>query len=131
MLQRNLSLPFKTEDAYSGLASVQGMIRFEPKQLVLEYQVKDNIVGMLKSGTKELRIPFENLNELTYKVNWFISRLKLHVNSMRILGEFPVGKDGIITLRINRKQRQTAREIVSQVNLRLSELRLEMLGGDD
>ena len=130
MYSTNLRLPFKTDEAYSGLAAVEGIMRAEKTRLVLEYQVKDNILGMLKSKPKELAIPFTELSEVVYKRNWFISRFRLYVNSMRILGEFPVGKDGVISLRIRRNQKETAKGLESYVNLRLSEIRLDMLGED-
>ncbi|MFK7923667.1 MAG: hypothetical protein AB8H47_17040 [Bacteroidia bacterium] len=124
-------LNFTTEDAYHGLAAVNGMLRLGRKELIIEYQVKDALVGMLKSEPKELRIPFENLLEVEYKLNWILSRFKLHVNSMHILGKFPVGKDGVITLKIKRKQKKTAQELASTINLKLSEHRLEMMDRDD
>jgi hypothetical protein len=130
MFSTNVSLPFTTEDAYQGLANVNGMMQVRRNELILEYQVKDNIFGVLKSGTKELHIPFSELSEVQYKLNWFVSRFRLHVKSMRILGEFPVGKDGVISLKIKRKQKKVAQDLASSINLRLSEIRLDMMDDD-
>lgn len=127
----NQVLHFTTVEAYHGLAEVSGMLRLERKKLILEYQVKDALVGMIKSDPKELQIPFDNLLEVEYKLNWVLSRFKLHINSMHILGKFPVGKDGVITLKIKRKQKKTAQELASTINLKLSEHRLEMMDRDD
>ncbi|MEM6343915.1 MAG: hypothetical protein AAF927_08545 [Bacteroidota bacterium] len=127
----NQVLHFTTEEAYHGLAAVSGMMRLGKNQLILEYQVKDALVGMLKSEPKELVIPFENLVEVVYKLNWAVSRFKIQVNSMHILGKFPVGKEGVITLKIKRKQKQAAKELASSINLKLSEYRLEMMDHDD
>lgn len=130
MYSTNLRLHFTTDDAYSGLAKVQGILRAEKDRLILEYQVKDNLFGVIKSNPKKLNIPYEELAEVNYKLNWFVSRFRLHVNSMKVLGEFPVGKEGVISLRITRKQKQTAKELASYINLRLSEIRLDQLGED-
>ena len=127
MYTHNQRLHFSTDEAYSGLAALTGIMQVNKDSLVLEYQVKDNILGMLKSDTKRLLIPYNNLTEVRYKRNWFISRFHLYVNSMQILGKFPIGKDGRITLKINRKRSHTAKELESYINLRLSEIRLEML----
>lgn len=127
MYSNNLRLHFTTDDAYSGLAKVEGILRAEKNRLILEYQVKDNLIGVIKSSPKELRIPFEELSEVTYKLNWFVSRFRLHISSMKILGEFPVGKDGVISLRIRRKQKEMAKDLLSYINLRLSEIRLDRL----
>ncbi|MEM7374913.1 MAG: hypothetical protein AAF587_40345 [Bacteroidota bacterium] len=131
MLTSTRKLHFKTEDAYNGLAAVQGILRLEKQTIILEYQVKDNIIGMIKSKPKDLRIPYEELEEVSYKVNWFVSNFRLHVSSMRILGEFPAGKDGVIKLRINRKQKESAKQLASHINLTLSEYRLKMMGDDE
>ena len=130
MYSTNLRLHFTTDEAYSGLAEVQGIMRVEKSRLVLEYQVKDGLIGVFKSSPKELRIPFEELSEVKYKLNWFVSRFRLHINSMKILGEFPVGKDGIISLKIKRKQKQAAKDLESYINLRLSEFRLAQMDED-
>ncbi len=130
MYSTNLRLPFKTDEAYSGLAAVEGIMRAEKGRLILEYQVKDNIFGVIKSKPKELMIPYEEMSQVLYKRNWFISRFRLHINSMRILGEFPVGKDGIISLKVKRKHKEIAKNLESYINLRLSEIRLDMLGED-
>lgn len=124
-------LHFTTEDAYHGLAAVSGMMRLGKQKLILEYQVKDAVLGMIKSEPRELIIPFENLIEVKYKLNWVLSRFKVQVNSMHVLGKFPVGKEGIITLKIKRKQKQAAKELASSINLQLSEYRLEMMDRDD
>ena len=130
LVQSDMRLHFKTEEAYNGFAKVSGIIRAERRQLVIEYQVKDNIFGVIKGRPKELVIPYEQLADVKYKVNWFLSRLELHVNAMRILGEFPVGEEGVIKLGINRKQKKTAKEMASYINLRASEIRLEMMDED-
>ncbi|MEL6844151.1 MAG: hypothetical protein AAFP02_13155, partial [Bacteroidota bacterium] len=112
-------------------SEVNGMMRLGQKSLILEYQVKDGIVGMIKSDPKELVIPFDNLLEVKYKLNWAVSRFKITVNSMRILGKFPVSDSGVISLKIKRKQKQGAKELASRLNLLLSEHRLEMMDRDE
>jgi hypothetical protein len=129
MYARQYRIPFSTDEAYAGLAAVEGIMLVEDDQVILEYQMKDNILGMLKSETRELVIPFEELAEVHYKRNWFVSRFRMQVNSMRILGEFPAGKGGQISLKVPRKQKENAKEIESYINLRLSEIRLDRLGG--
>ncbi|MEL6652796.1 MAG: hypothetical protein AAFQ87_18495 [Bacteroidota bacterium] len=120
-----------TAEGPHGLTEVNGMMRLGQKSLILEYQVKDGIVGMIKSDPKELVIPFDNLLEVKYKLNWAVSRFKITVNSMRILGKFPVSDSGVISLKIKRKQKQGAKELASRLNLLLSEHRLEMMDRDE
>lgn len=128
MLTSTRKLHFSTEDAYNGFATVEGIMRLEQEAIVLEFQVKDNFIGVIKSKTKDLRIPFSELEEVKYKTNWFVSNFRLFVSSMRILGEFPGGKDGVIKLKIKRKQKENAKQLASHINLALSEFRLKMMG---
>lgn len=132
MINRKMRLHFTAEEAYSGLAEVEGIMRLEPRALVLEFQVKDSIFGVIKSKAKDLRIPFEELEEVEYKVNWRMSRFEIYVQSMHLLGQFPGSKDGRITLKIKRKYKQNAKEFSSHLNLRLSEYRLSSMDdGED
>ena len=131
MFGNQRSLHFTTDEAYQGFAEVKGILKAEKDRLILEYQMKDAIIGFIKSAPKFLEIPFEELVEVEYKINWAKSRFRLKVNSMRVLGEFPVENDGIISLKIKRKQKQSAKELASWINLRLSEYRLEQMDNAD
>lgn len=118
-------IPFTTDNAYHGFAEIAGILRVEPKELLLEYQVKDSIMGLVKSGTKELTIPYSALGSANYKRTMFISRLQLRVNTMRVLGEFPASKDGAIELKIKRRYKEIAQDMEAYINLRIAEERLE------
>lgn len=124
------ALPFKTDDAYHGLAEVQGIMHIERDHLVLEFQVQDSIFGALKSGPKKLRINYVDLSGLEYRRNWFRSRLDLKINNLSILTRFPGAKDGRISLKIKRRFKTEVEDIESYVNLQIAELKLERLEGE-
>jgi hypothetical protein len=48
----NIVLPIKQKDVYGGLAEITGLIRRDSDTLVLEYQVKDDVLGMFNSDVK-------------------------------------------------------------------------------
>ncbi|MCB0636862.1 MAG: hypothetical protein KDC54_09615 [Lewinella sp.] len=117
-------LPFTTEKAYQGFAAVEGILKVEQERLVLEYQVKDNFIGLLKSGTKNLVIPYHQLSKVIYSRGLFRSQLQLLINSMHILGEFPASKNGLIILKIKRSFKEIAEDMEAYINLRIAEERL-------
>lgn len=124
-------LPFKTDGAYNGLADVEGILHIERDYLLLEFEMKDGLFGVVKSGAKELKISYLDLSSIHYLRSWVKSRLELKVNSMRILSAFPGAKDGKISLKIKRNRKDAAEDIESYVNLRIAELRLENLENEN
>ena len=120
-------LPFKTDEAYHGFAEIQGLLHVERDHLLLEFELKDALFGVLKSGAKELKISYLDLNHVAYRRSWVKSRLVLQVNNMRVLSAFPGAKDGTIVLKIKRKYKGAAEDIESYANLRIAELKLEKL----
>jgi hypothetical protein len=117
-------LPFTTDKAYKGFAAVEGILLVREERLVLEYQVKDNFIGLLKSGTRQLPIPYGQLAKATCKRNLFRTQLQLQVNSMQILGEFPASQNGLIILKLKRRYKETAEDMEAYINLRIAEERL-------
>lgn len=122
------SIPFKTDDVYNGLAEIDGMMHADSERILLEFQVKDALFGVVKSAPKALTIPYSVLREVEYKRNFFVSKFKLHVTSMEILGKFPNSKDGIIAVKIKRKLKESALEMESFIRLHHSEYRLRLTG---
>ena len=96
MMPMERDLPFKTDEAYHGFAEIQGLLHVERDHLLLEFELKDALFGVLKSGAKELKISYLDLNHVAYRRSWVKSRLVLQVNNMRVLSAFPGAKDGTI-----------------------------------
>lgn len=129
MYGSNLRLHFKHDDAYGGFAEVNGVMRADETALVLEYVTKDAILGVVRSDPKTLTIPYSQIASVEYKRTWFKSRFRILINSIEILQQFPASGDGMISLQIKRKFKQTAADLASHVNLLLSEHRLDAFGG--
>lgn len=104
------------------------MLRAEQEQLVLEFQNQDGVFGVLKGKMKSIDIPYGDLEEVEYKVNWFVSRMKIQAKSMKYLENFPIHDRGMLSLKVPRKQKFKAQNFASFVNLRISEVRLDLLG---
>ena len=57
------SVPF-TMSVYGGMAECHGLLRPEGDSLVLEYQVQDNMFGVIRGRAKAVRIPLADCAEL-------------------------------------------------------------------
>jgi hypothetical protein len=121
------SLPFSIENLNGGFMKVEGILRVEEENLVFEYQKKDAVVEAYQSDLKTVTISLSELDMLEYKKGWFSVKLILHGKRASSFGELP-GKD--LTervLKVKRKHRNVAANISSNLNLKLSERKLNEL----
>lgn len=128
MYAPHIILPFKADEVYAGMAETQGMLQVHKQGLLLEFQTKDAIFGLVKSKVKKLEISLGELADVELRTRFWKSQLLLHINNMKTLNKFPAAQEGVIKLHIKRKDKRKALEIQSYINMRLSEHRLEMLG---
>ncbi|MEM7659062.1 MAG: hypothetical protein AAF399_23270 [Bacteroidota bacterium] len=118
-------LPFFIDDLYGGFAKAQGMLRVEQDALGIEFQVKDSITGgLIKSKLKDIRLTFDQVESVEYKQNVFVASFRIRLLSLQIAKDIPVSDKGILKLKIARSERKKAKEIISNINLLLSEHRL-------
>ena len=83
-------------------------------------------MGLLKSDSKDVYLPIEDLLELSFQSNIFQSKLTIMVASLETSESLPKsakGKAGEIVLRIDRKDREKAKRVVSRMNLLISDYR--------
>jgi hypothetical protein len=127
MLPAGFSLQFSINDAYQGLAVVNGIVQTSETELILEYETKDAVVGVVKSGIKRVRIPDDQLASVALKAGWFSTKLLIRTKGMAALAGVPGNEAGQVVLRVARKDRRAAAELVSAVLLHLSEKQLASL----
>jgi len=130
MLPEFVSLPFSIPNLYQGLAEARGILRTNAAGLVLEFEVKDGVVGMLKSGIKEVRLAIDEVSHIDLKEGWFRTRVFIRANRLAALSSIPGNESGKIALQIARKDRTLAKALVSGLKLSLSEKELERLNQD-
>lgn len=111
-------VPFSTE-TYEGFAEVKGLVRLSDDSLFFEFQTTDGIVGFFKSATQEIEVPVTDVVTIDLEGR-FRLHLQLQVRRMDLLGKLP-NDGGGVKLRIARKHRELADELVSDIRLRLSE----------
>ena len=124
------SIPVKFPEIYEGLADAEGVLRISTDALTLEYQVKDNLLGVVKSGVNTVVIPFDNIDEVDFRSNFFWTRLNIRVDSLQIVGDVPAVKQGRVRLKIPRRYKREAAEIAHEASIRSSQSKLDRLEGD-
>ncbi len=121
------SLPFTIENLNGGFMKVEGILRVEEENLVFEYQKKDAVVEAYQSELRTETISISELDMLEFKKGWFSGKLILHGKTARSFKDLP-GKD--LTervLKVKRKHREVAASISSNLNLKISEQKLNEL----
>lgn len=123
MIQEQLRLLFKM-DVYQGLAEANGILSVKEQGVFIEFEVKDSLVGVIKSGVKKVMIPFGEIISVEVKSNVFISRMTIRVGRMGLLDGFPNSERGEVKITFKRRDKATAFEIESRIQFLASETRL-------
>lgn len=125
MLLPGHRLAFSIDDLYSGLARVNGLLSLTRDDLVLEFQTQDNLVGVFKGRTGTSRIPIRDLYEAEVKSNWFNRFLIIRPKTLSAIADIPGADESELKVKFKKRDLNSAKEIVSYLNLRISEIRLE------
>jgi len=124
------ALPFTIENLNGGFMKLEGILRVKDDHLFFEFQKKDAVIEAYQSELKSVEIPLTELEMLEFKKGWFSAKLILHGKSASSFRDLP-GKDLIErVLKVKRKHRHVAANISSNLNLALSEKKLQELDGN-
>ena len=121
------SIPFRITDLFSGFAEARGLMRVAEEGIRLEYQVKDALIGMMKSSIRELLIPYEEIESIVFRRRWWRRSIEIRTKSLRIPASIPGQSGSSITIRVQRRDRLTIEESISHAVLRLSEIKLQRI----
>ena len=111
------TVPF-TVDLFGGLGKCEGLLRDEGEHLVLEFQNKDAVAGILKSDVREVRVPLKDLVSVTLTKGWLGTSwlgvtIVLQSGRMETLKDVPGMSQGRAELSIARKDRDAAEKFVA------------------
>jgi hypothetical protein len=112
------TVPVDLGDMYQGFASGHGLIRDEGNHVCLEFQVQDAVVGLIKSGINEVRIPLADIASVALERTWFGLGTKLVIQLARMepLKDVPGITQGRLVLGVARKDRDAAAAFVAALN---------------
>ncbi len=112
MSDQSVTLPFSVPNLLAGFAEGQGLAKATPAELILEFVVKDAVVSLLKSSTREIRIPRAEIDVVRLKRGWFGAELHIRVKSLKWLADLPGCDNGEVTLHVARRDRDQAAAFV-------------------
>ena len=122
------SVPFSLE-AYEGLANVEGILKFENDIIFIQYETKDGIFGVIKSGVKEIQLHVGELDDVDFSSNMFRTRLYIRPNDLGKISDIPGSKSGQLSLKIKRANKRAAKQISLDIGLAIS--RHHMMADND
>lgn len=123
-MYREHKIPFTIPNVNHGMVTVKGLLHIKRKELLLEFDKKDGFVGILSSGIKQARIPFEELDSITFEKKFFKGVITISGKSMKILENVPGAEQGLSKLTVARKHRKKAEDAVRNARVVLSEFKL-------
>ena len=121
------NLPFVIDDLNGGFMKAEGILSVEEDRLVFEFQKKDTVLEAYKSDLMTDEISFSELDMIEFKKGIFSTKLILHGKRAATFKNLPGSELTVRTLKIKKKDRNTAANISSRVNLELSEMKLKEL----
>lgn len=121
----DIRLHFSMIEVYQGLAEGEGFMTVDEQNLTMDFQVKDSILGVIKSNPKTLRIPLRVISDVRYIRNMFMSRIRFSVNDLELLNSFPGANKGTIKVKIRRRDKEMAEVLAAYLQGRPVEKRLD------
>ncbi|HEV7701807.1 MAG TPA: hypothetical protein VGO43_16365 [Pyrinomonadaceae bacterium] len=121
-MQTFTSVPFKSEH---GLSQVNGLAKFSPAGIVLEYESK--ILGLISKGLKDAQLPIADLLDVKFKKGVMKrgARIEIRMNSFARLAELP-SQQGKILLKVETGDWELARDAVARLQKDMAEQRASL-----
>ena len=122
------SVPFSC-DAFAGFGEIQGIARMQPDGLLLQYQTRDAVLGVLRSGMKSALVPVQTLVSARYGAGflWLSPRIEVRVSDLSAVADIPSTEGGRLVLKVAFGDRGDARKLAHLLGGLLAEQRLNHL----
>lgn len=127
----NLTVPFEITNITHGFQKASGLLSWDQDRLLLEYEIEDAFVGLFKTEVKEASISISDLLNVTFNKNIFSAKLIIEAKSLKVLQEIPGTEQARCELKIKRNDRDKAARLASNVQLAISEHRLNEMDNMD
>ncbi len=123
-------LPIRQKDIYGGLAEISGLIRVESLKVIVEYQVQDELFGMMNSNPKRVILPYSMIDLIEVDKKWFTYYFNIYLNQFPEV-EKPLSlKGNLLSFAIKKADREKALQLKSRLMLSISEYKLNKLDED-
>lgn len=119
-----LTIPFEIHNITHGLQKASGLMSWDQDRLVLEFQIEDVVIGLFKSDVEEASISVSDLLNVEFHKNIFTAKFVIEAKSLKAIKDFPGTEQARCELKIKRRDRQKAARLASNIQLAISEHRL-------
>jgi hypothetical protein len=120
-------IQFKISDLFNGFAEARGLIHFAEDGIRIEYQVRDSLIGVLRSAIRDLVIPYDQIESIVFRKRWWRRSIEIQTSSLRIAAAIPGQSGATIRIKVQRHDRRRIEEAITHATLRMSEIRLERI----
>ncbi len=121
------SVPFEISNINHGLQKAKGILKVGREGIELEFEVQDAFLGIINSGVQSVHLTYDKLESIRFKRGWFSGKIILEATSMRIFEGVPGTEHATCILKVARKHREEAQNIISKARADLSEYKLSEL----
>ena len=109
-------VPFSIE-LFGGFGKCEGLLRHEGEKLVFEFENREALLGLIKSGVQKASVPLKDLVSVTISKGWLGNSwlgvtIVLQAARMEALQDVPGMKQGRVELSVARKDRHAAEKFV-------------------
>lgn len=106
------SVPCHYYDPDASLTETHGIVYLEGLEIVMQFETTDAFFEVYKSGTKEVRLPLEEVSTVRLKRSLFGGlELGIQARDMMSVSEVPNSKAGLIRLKFKRADRELGEEL--------------------
>ncbi len=114
---RRLRVPFTIVEVYAGFAKATGSMRFTGNAIVLEFEVKDDVFGYVRSGLKTATIPLSEIISFQLVSGWlgWTNNIEIMTDQLRTLQDVPRSEQGRAELQVAKRDLPLARRLVDTV----------------
>ena len=113
-------MPFSIPNLYDGFATAMGIARKEPGHLVLEFDVREDVVDVFNSSVSQSRIPLTEIESVGVSKRLWWTTLALRTTSMASIADVLGRSEEGLRLSIARKYRDDAAMLAAEVDQRNS-----------
>lgn len=108
---------------------MQGILRFDGRRLVLQFQTADSMFGVLRSAPKEVEFALDSIVDARYSAGWFwlMPNIQLRLSDFRVLAQLPATEAGRAQLSVRWADRRDARRLIDSLATSCTERRYAKL----
>ncbi len=118
------SVPVKCE-THGGFGEMRGMLHFDGRRLLLQYQTADSVFGLLRSQPREIEFSLDTLVDARYSAGWFWLRpnIQLRLSDFHTVAQLPSTEAGHVQLSVRWSDRRDARRLIENLAMICAERR--------